>query len=41
MSRTSTGDSRIYLEAQLEAFRSGERENETMMAIARRLSKRS
>ena len=33
-----TGDSRIYLEAQLEAFRSGERENETMMAIAQRLS---
>ncbi len=33
-----TGDSQVYLEAQLEAFRRGERENETMTAIAQRLS---
>ena len=33
-----TGDSRFYLETQLEAFRSGERESGTMTAIAQRLS---
>ena len=33
-----TGDSRFYLETQLEAFRSGERKNDTMASIAQRLS---
>ncbi len=32
------GDNQVYLEAQLEAFRSGERESEVMTPIAQRLS---
>jgi cytochrome c553 len=32
------GDDRIYLEAQMEAFRSGAREHEVMTPIAQRLS---